>query len=85
MKAVTPSHHPVKLIPEGIKLLPPKCFEGEHDGKSVKEFIAALKKYFHLVRLKNDNTRALFSKMHLTKLAVKCYCMRGACQNAKPY
>ena len=53
---------------EGIKLLPPECFEGEHDGESVKEFIAALETYFHLVGLINNNTRVLFSKMHLTKL-----------------
>ena len=32
MRAVTPSHCPVGLMPEGIKLLPPECFEGEHDG-----------------------------------------------------
>ena len=67
MRAATPSHHPVGLMPEGIKLLPPECFEGDHDGESVKEFIAALETYFHLVGLKNDNTRALFAKMHLTK------------------
>ena len=69
MRAVTPSHCPVGLMPEGINLLPPKCFEGEHDGQSVKRIIAALDIYFHLIGLKNDNTRALFAKMHLTKLA----------------
>ena len=44
------------------KLSPHECFEGKHDGESVKEFIAALETYFHLVVLKNDNTRALFAK-----------------------
>ena len=73
MRAATPSHCPVGLMPEGIKLLPPECFEGDHDGESVKEFIAALETYFHLVGLKNDNTRALFAKTHLTKLARTWY------------
>ena len=54
---------------EGIKLLPPECFKGKHDGESIKKFIAALKIYFHLVGLKNDNIRALFAKKHLVKLA----------------
>ena len=73
MRAAAPSCCPVGLMPEGIKLLPPECFEGNYDGKSVKEFIAALETYFHLVGLKNDNTRALFAKMHLTKLARTWY------------
>ena len=73
MRAATPSHRPVGLIPEGIKLLPPECFEDKHDRESIKEFIAALETYFHLVGLKNDNTRALFSKMHLTKLSRTWY------------
>ena len=51
----------------------PECFESKHDGESIKEFIAALETYFHLIGLKNDNTRALFSKMHLTKLARTWY------------
>ena len=49
MTAATPSHHPVGLISEGIKLSSLECFEGEHDGESVKELIAALDIYFHLV------------------------------------
>ena len=69
MRAVTPSHHPVGLMLERIKLSPPECFEGNHDGESVKEFIAALETHFHLVGLKNDNTRALFVKTYLMKLA----------------
>ena len=69
MRAVTPSCRPVGLMPEGIKLLPPECFEGKHNGESIKEFIAVLKTCFHLVGLKNDNTRALFAKTCLTKLA----------------
>ena len=73
MRAVTPSCCPVGLMLEGIKLLLPERFEGEHDSESVKEFIAELETYFHLVALKNDNTRALFSKMHLTKLARTWY------------
>ena len=73
MKAATPSCHPVGLMPEGIKLSPPECFEGKHDSESIKEFIAALEIYFHLVGLKNDNTRALFAKMRLTKLARTWY------------
>ena len=52
MRAATPSHRPVGLMPEGIKLSPPKCFEGEHNGESVEEFIPALEIYFHLVGLK---------------------------------
>ena len=68
MRAVIPSCSPVGLMIERIKLSPPECFEGEDDGESVKEYIAALKIYFHLIGLKNDNTRALFSKTHLTKL-----------------
>ena len=73
MKAATFSHCPVSLILEGIKLLPPKCFEGKHSGESIKEFLAALVIYFHLLGLKNDYTRALFAKMHLTKLAKTWY------------
>ena len=73
MRSATPSCCPVGLMPEGIKLSPPECFEGEHDGESVKEFIAALETYFHLVGLKNDNTRALFAKIRLTKLARTWY------------
>ena len=69
MRAATPSRRPVGLMLEGIKLLPPECFEGEHDGESIKEFIAALEIYFHFVGLKNDKTRALFVKTCLTKLA----------------
>ena len=69
MRAVTPSCCPVGLMPEGIKLSPPDYFEGKHDGGSVKEFIAALKIYFYLLGLENDNTRALFAKTCLTKLA----------------
>ena len=68
MRAVTPSHYMVGLMLEGIKLLPPECFKGEHDGESTRELIAALETYFHLFGLKNDNTRALFAKTHLTKL-----------------
>ena len=75
MKAVTPYHCPVGLMPEGIKLSPPEYFKGEHDGDSLKELIAALETYFYLIRLKNDNTRALFAKMHLTKLARTWYDM----------
>ena len=52
MRSATPSHCPVGLMPEGIKLLPPECFEGDHDGESVKEFISALETYFYLVGLK---------------------------------
>ena len=70
---MTSSHCPADLIPEAIKLSPLKCFEGEHDGESVKEFIAALETYFHLDGLKNNNTRALFAKTHLTKLARTWY------------
>ena len=73
MKAVTPSHHPIGLMPEIIKLSPTKCFEGEHYGESIKEFIAKLEIYFHLFGFKNDNTRALFAKTHLTKLARAWY------------
>ena len=73
MRAVTPSHSPVGVIPKAIKLLPPECFKGEHDDESVKESIAVLETYFHLVGLKNDDTRALFAKMHLTKLARTWY------------
>ena len=73
MRAAIPSYHPVGLMPEGIKLSPPECFEGEHNTESVKEFIEALKIYFHLVGLKNDNTRALVAKKHLTKLARTWY------------
>ena len=73
MRAATPSRLPVGLMPEGIKLSPPECFEGKHDGESVKELIAALETYFHLVGLKNDNTRALFSKIRLMKLAKTWY------------
>ena len=73
MRAVTPSHCPVGLMLEGIKLSPPECFEGEHDSESVKEFIAALETYFHLFGLKDDNTRALFTKTCLTKLARTWY------------
>ena len=69
MKAATTSCRPVGLMPEGIKLLPPECFEDEHDGKSVKELLASLKTYFHLFLLKNNNIRASFAKTHLTKLA----------------
>ena len=69
MRAATASCRPVGLMLEGIKLLPPECFEGEHNGESIKEFIAALETYFHLVGLKNDNSRALFAKTCLTKLA----------------
>ena len=36
MKAVTPSYCLVDLIPEEIKLLPPKCFEIKHDGEYIK-------------------------------------------------
>ena len=64
-------------MPEGIKLLPPECFEGKHDGESVKEFIATLEIYFYLVGLKNDNTRALFSKICLTKLVKTWYNIQG--------
>ena len=28
MRAATPSHRPVGLMPDGIKLSPPECFEG---------------------------------------------------------
>ena len=70
-----PSCLPVGLMLEGIKLLPPECFEGEHDSKSVKECIAALETYFYLVGLKNDNTRVLFAKTHLTKLERTWYDM----------
>ena len=73
MRAAKSSRHPVGLMLEGIKLLPPECFEGDHNGESVKEFIAALDTYFHLVVLKIDNTRALFAKTHLTKLARTWY------------
>ena len=69
MRAATPSHYSVDLMPEGINLLLPECFEGKHNDESVKEFIAALETYFHLIGLRNDNTRALFAKIHLTKLA----------------
>ena len=58
---------------EGIKLSPPEYFEVEHDGESIKEFIAALAMYFYLFELKIDNTRALFSKLHLTKLTRTWY------------
>ena len=77
MRAATPSRHPVGLMPEGIKLSPPECFEGDHDGESVKEFIAALEIYFHLVGLKNDNTRALFAKTCLMMLARTWYDVQG--------
>ena len=73
MRAATPSRCPVGLMPEGIKLLPPECFKGDHNGESVREFIAALEIYFHLVGLKNDNTRALFAKTCLIKLARTWY------------
>ena len=73
MKTATAFWPPVGLIQEGKKLLTPECFQGEHDGKSIKEFIAALEIYSHLAGLKIDNTRALFSKKHLTKLA-KIWC-----------
>ena len=46
MRAATPSHHPLGLMLEGIKLLPPECFEGKHDVEFVKELIAALEIYF---------------------------------------
>ena len=58
---------------EGIKLLPPECFKGKHNGESVKESIVVLKTYFHIVGFKNDNTRALFAKTRLTKLARTWY------------
>ena len=70
---MTHSSHPVGLMPEGIKLSPPECFEGKHNRESVKEFIAALDIDFYLIGLKNDNTRELFSKIHLTKLARTWY------------
>ena len=73
MRVVTPSRHPVSLMLEGIKLSPPECFEGKHNRKSVKEFIAALEIYFHLVGLKFNNTRVLFAKTHLTKLVKTWY------------
>ena len=38
MRAATPSHRPEGLMPEGIKLLPPECFEVEHDGESTKVY-----------------------------------------------
>ena len=69
MRVGTPSCHPVGLMPEVIKLSPPGCFEGKHDSESIQEFIAALEIYFHLIGLKKDNTRALFAKTHLIKLA----------------
>ena len=69
MRTATPSRCLVGLMLEGIKLSPRKRFEGNNNGESVKEFIAALEIYFHLVGLKNDNTRPLFAKTHLTKLA----------------
>ena len=75
MKAATPSFHSVDLMPKGVKLLPPECFESKHDNESIKEFLAALEIYFHLFGLKNDNTRALFAKMHLTKLTKTWYDM----------
>ena len=65
---MTLSHHPVGLMPKGINLFPPECFEAKYDGKSVKEFLVALKTYFQSVGLKSDNTRVLFAKTHLTKL-----------------
>ena len=77
MRAATPSRHPVGLILEGIKLLPPECFEGKHDVESVKIFIAALETCFHLVGLKNDNIRALFAKTCLKKLARIWYNVQG--------
>ena len=70
---MTPSHHPVGLIPEGIKLSEAESFEGENDSESVNKFVAILEIYFYLVRLKNDNTRALFAKNLLTKLARTWY------------
>ena len=54
-------------MPEGIKLLLLECFESKHDGESIEKFTAALELYFYLIGLKNDNIRALFTKICLTK------------------
>ena len=77
MRAATPSRRLVGLMAEGVKLSPPECFEGDYDGESVKEFIVVLETYFYLVGLKNDNTRALFAKTHLMKLARIWYDAQG--------
>ena len=44
-----PSYHSVGFIPERIKLLPFEFFEIKHDGESIKELIAAIEMYFHLI------------------------------------
>ena len=73
MKAATPSCHPVGLMLEKIKLSPSEYSKGRHDGKSIKKFIAVLEIYFSIVGLNNDNSRALFAKAYLTKLAKTWY------------
>ena len=69
MRAATTSYYPVGLMPEGVKLSPHECFEGEHDGESFKEFIAAFEIIFIFLGLKMITLRALFAKRHSTKIA----------------